>query len=109
MKSHFPHKGRSRLHILLDVREYDNLAAAVLESGMNRSFLVFKAVEHGVRILDMKCAQGQRFNSIYVWIPTILKNELIHLSTDTKYTQQSLLRLFLSQYLNVAPWRTSGG
>ncbi len=97
-------KDRSRVRTLLDKKEYDNLSSAEIESGTNKSFLIFQAIEYGLRI-DLRGAQGKRSYRTTAWVPRTLKNNLKQLSTVTGLTQQSILRLCLAEYLKIAPWK----
>jgi len=92
---------------LLDKKESGLLALAVIETGTNKSFLIFQAIEYGLRTLDPCDAQGKRSYRTTAWVPRKLKNGMKELSIVTGLTQQSILRLFLSEYLKVAPWKHS--
>ena len=98
-------KDRSRVRTLLDRKESDNLALAVIETGTNKSFLIFQAIEYGLRTLDPRDAQGKRIYRTAAWVPRTLKNSVKELSICTGLTQQSILRLFLSEYLKATPWK----
>ena len=93
------------MRTLLDKKEFDNLALAVIETGTNKSFLIFQAIEYGLRTLDPCQAQGRRSYRVHAWVPKELRNSVKELSMVTGVTQQSILRLFLSEYLKAAPWK----
>ncbi|MGO9645040.1 MAG: hypothetical protein ACLPY5_09865 [Candidatus Bathyarchaeia archaeon] len=96
----------SRVRTLLDKKESDKLALAVIETGTNKSFLIIKAIEYGLRTLDFpRDAQGKRSYRTTAWVPRTLKNSVNELSTATGLTQQSILRLCLADYLKTAPWK----
>src|SRR5208282_6388638 len=98
-------KDRSKVRTLLDKKESDDLALAVIETGTNRSFLIFQAIEYGLRTLDPRDARGKRSYRTTAWVPRTLKNSVKELSIGTGLTQQSILRLFLSEYLKATPWK----
>jgi len=97
------------MKLLLEDAEHQNLRTAALESGMNMSFVIFQALEYGLRKRNLAHVQSRRSKEVCVWIPTTLKNAVAQLSKDTNFTQQSLLRLFLRQYLQASPWKRNGG
>src|SRR5208282_2104774 len=76
-------KDRSRLRTLLNKKELDNLALAVTETGTNKSFLIFQAIEYGLRMLDARDTQGKRLYRTTAWVPRKLKNRVKQLSIAT--------------------------
>ncbi|MGD0424567.1 MAG: hypothetical protein ABSA92_14095 [Candidatus Bathyarchaeia archaeon] len=98
-------KNRSRAQILLTRMELDRLYSAVTESGVNKSFLVMEAIQHGLPDLDPKNIQTGRTFRIDAWVPTEFKQRIKQLAETHAVTQQSLLRHLLFKHLKAAPWK----
>jgi hypothetical protein len=77
----------------------------MIETGMNKSFLIFQAIDFGSRTIDPLDAQGKKSYRVYAWVPRALKDSVKRLSRVTGLTQQSILRLYLAEYLKAAPWK----
>jgi predicted DNA-binding protein len=100
-------EGRCRLRILLTEEEIARLDAAVAESyAMNRSLLVFEAIQAGIKksmINTLPSASKRR--EVAIWVTRELKQQVKHLAENHSVTQQRLLRHFLFQYLTNPPWK----
>ena len=100
-------EGRCRLRILLTEEEVARLDAAVVESyAVNRSLLVFEAIQAGIkRSVINTLPRVSRRREVPVWVTRELKQQVKHLAETHSVTQQRLLRHFLFQYLTKPPWK----
>jgi hypothetical protein len=101
-------EGRCRLRILLtEEEEVARLDAAVVESyAMNRSLLIFEAIQAGIKKSVINTLpRVSRRREVPVWVTRELKQQLKDLAESRSVTQQRLLRHFLFQYLTNPPWK----
>ncbi len=94
------------LRIHLTQAELRQLERAVNHSGApSRAFLIFEAIQAGLRNTNLREAQGRRVKKVNLRVPPEIKERIKQVAEYQAVTQQGLLRYFLFEYLASEPWR----
>lgn len=98
---------RVRRSILLNESELRQLDHAIEDCGVpvSRGFLLFEAVQAGLRNPPPDDGHKGRRVSVRFWLPRDLSDKVNQLAKQNTTSQQSLLRSFLSRYLANPPWK----
>jgi len=95
----------SKLRILLTPTEAERLDNSTAQSGVrSRAFLIAEALRAGLTDPPPGLRSGRRVVRVDAWVPAELVVRLKELAATHHLPQQHLFRLFLFQYLTVAPW-----
>jgi hypothetical protein len=96
---------RSKLRLLLTETDAEQLGASVAESGAcSRTLLIAEALRAGLANPNQALMCGKRSVIVDAWVPTVLLGRLKEIAVTHHLPQQHLFRLFLFQYLALAPW-----
>jgi len=96
---------RSKLRLLLTETEAEQLDDSVAQSGAcSRTLLIAEATRAGLANPNQTLSREKRSVIVDAWVPTVLLVRLREFAATHHLPQQHLLRLFLFQYLALAPW-----